>query len=79
MPSEIERVALEFDSVEFVKAEGKSNPITGQHVELFVQAKETNFNSANMKIFLENKLPKHMIPRRIKLSKINIGHRYKRI
>lgn len=79
MPSELERVALEFEGVEFVKAEGKSNPITGQHVELFVQAKETNFNSANMKIFLENKLPKHMIPRRIKLSKINIGHRYKRI
>ena len=79
MASELERVALEFEGVEFVKAEGKSNPITGQHVELFVQAKETNFNSANMKTFLENKLPKHMIPRRIKLSKINIGHRYKRI
>lgn len=79
MASELERVALEFEGVEFVKAEGKSNPITGQHVELFVQAKETNFNAVNMKIFLEKKMPKHMIPRRIKLSKINIGHRYKKI
>jgi long-chain acyl-CoA synthetase len=34
MPSEVERVALQFAGVELVKAEGKPNPITGQHVEL---------------------------------------------
>ena len=79
MPSEIERAALEFDGVEFVKAVGKFNPITGQHVELFIQAKEKNLDIVDMKLFLKEKLPKHMIPRRIKFSKIGIGHRFKRI
>ena len=37
MASEVERVALQFDGVELAKAEGKPNPITGQHVELNVR------------------------------------------
>lgn len=79
MASEVERVALEFDGVELVKAEGKFNPITGQHVELSIQAKEKYLNIVEIKTFLKNKLPKHMMPSRIKISKINIGHRYKKI
>ena len=39
MASEVERVVLQYENVEFVKAEGKPNPITGQHVEVTVQAK----------------------------------------
>ena len=38
MASEVERVALQYENVELVKAEAKPNPITGQHVELTVQS-----------------------------------------
>ena len=79
MASEVERVALEFNGVEFVKAEGKFNPITGQHVELYVQAKENSFSTIDIKSFLEAKLPNYMTPKRIRLSKINISHRFKKI
>ena len=37
MASEVERVALKYPGVSLVKAIAKSNPITGQHVELSVQ------------------------------------------
>ncbi len=80
MASEIERIALQFKGIEFAKAEGKPNPITGQHVELVLQPKkEHNVNRSNLKIFLKNNLPRHMIPMRIKISKVNIGHRLKKI
>ena len=80
MASEVERVVLQYENVEFVKAEGKPNPITGQHVEVTVQAKNgVLIEKMQLKEFMRMKLPKHMEPKRINLSTINIGHRFKRI
>lgn len=80
LASEVERIALEFEGVEFVKAVGKSNPITGQHVELTVQpSKKDGIEKDKLKAFLNENLPNHMMPRRLKISTIKIGHRYKKI
>ena len=37
MASEVERIVLQFEGIELAKVESKTNPITGQHVELIVQ------------------------------------------
>lgn len=79
LASEVERVALQFDGVEFAKAEGKSNPITGQHVELVVQPIEKiDIDQSKLKAFLNKTLPNHMIPRRLKISSIKVSHRFKK-
>lgn len=80
MASEVERVALKYKYIELAKAEAKSNPITGQHVELTVQSNEKyNLNMDDLKIFLNKHLPNHMMPKRIRVSSLDISHRYKRL
>ncbi len=80
LASEVERIALQFEGVEFAKAEGKSNPITGQHVELILQpTKKIEIDKFKLKTFLSKALPNHMIPKRIKISEIKVGHRFKKI
>ena len=80
MASEIERVTLQFEGVEFAKAEGRPNPLTGQHVELTVQStSNSNIDKYSLKNYLSKILPNHMMPRRIKLSSISIGHRFKKV
>lgn len=79
MASEVERVALEYPNVSFVKAYPKSNPITGQHIELVVQFTISNNDKALLLNFLKSKLQPHMVPRRIILEEIKIGHRFKKI
>jgi hypothetical protein len=70
--------ALE-DDIELVKAEGKPNPITGQHVELTVQSSANqDIDKAGLKLFLSKKLPNHMMPKRLKLTSVSVGHRFKR-
>lgn len=78
--SEVERVAIKFNGAELVKVEGKPNPITGQHVELTVQS-STNIpiDKSKLSFFLKKNLPNHMVPKRIKISPISVGHRFKRI
>ena len=79
MASEVERVALQFEHVELAKAEGKTNPITGQHVELTVQsAADKNVDKAELKAFLSSQLASHMVPKRLKVSSVSVGHRFKR-
>jgi len=79
MASEVERVALQYENVELVKAEAKPNPITGQHVELTVQsAKNNEVDKAGLKTFLTEQLPSHMMPKRIKVSYVSVGHRFKK-
>ena len=73
MASEVERATLQFNGVEFARAEGKNNPITGQHVELIIQIKKgSSLNLSKFKLFLKKHLPKHMVPMRIKISKIQM-------
>jgi long-chain acyl-CoA synthetase len=79
MASEVERVALEFPNVSLVKATSKSNPITGQHVELLVQP--TNGDAVNkeeLMVFLKERLQSHMVPKRIRVEDVAVGHRFKR-
>ena len=79
MASEVERVALEYKHVELAKAEAKPNPITGQHVELTVQPSFAHeVDKDGLKAFLSEKLPNHMVPKRLKVSSVRVGHRFKR-
>lgn len=79
MASEVERVALQYEHVELAKVEAKQNPITGQHVELTVQsAANQHVDKTALKRFLKEQLPDHMIPKRIKVATVAVGHRFKR-
>jgi len=79
MASEVERVALQFEGVELAKAVGKPNPITGEHVELTVQPTlDNDIDKDNLKAYLSSQLPNHMLPKRIMISSVSVGHRYKR-
>lgn len=79
MASEVERVALTFPNVSLVKATPKQNPITGQHVELVVQpAAANNVDKNKLMIFLKERLQPHMVPKRIHIDNISVGHRFKR-
>jgi long-chain acyl-CoA synthetase len=78
MASEVERVALQYENVELVKAEAKPNPITGQHVELTVQsAHSSEVDKTGFKTYLAEQLPNHMMPKRIRVASISVGHRFK--
>lgn len=80
MASEVERVALQYDYVELAKAKANPNPITGEHVELTVQpATNCEVDKASLKKFLSQQLPTHMMPKRIKVASISVGHRFKRV
>ncbi len=80
MASEVERIALQYAGVELAKAEGKPNPITGEHVELYVQpATSCVINTDELKTFLSSHLARHMVPRRLIVSSVPVGHRFKRL
>jgi acyl-CoA synthetase (AMP-forming)/AMP-acid ligase II len=79
MASEVERIALAYPNVYLAKAVSKQNPITGQHVELFVQpTSETEIDKPLLLSFLKENLQPHMVPKRIHLESIAVGHRFKK-
>lgn len=79
MASEVERVALTFPNVSLVKATPKKNPITGQHVELLVQPTgKDDVNKDKLMAFLKERLQRHMVPKRIRVESVAVGHRFKR-
>ena len=79
MASEVERVALLFQDVSLVKVYGKNNPITGQHAEIIVQPKALeNFDKVEFKKHLAEHLQSHMVPRKIMVEDVEVGHRHKR-
>lgn len=79
MASEVERVALEFPNVSLVNAYPKQNPITGQHVELKVQpTAEGLVDKDAMMYYLKSKLQSHMVPKRIRIEDVSVGHRFKK-
>lgn len=79
MASEVERVALLHQDVSLVKAYGKDNPITGQHAEIIVQPKDKEqFDKKDFKNHLSQHLQSHMVPRKIIVEKVEVGHRHKR-
>ncbi len=78
MTSEVEKIALAFPNISLAKAYGKNNPITGQHVELKVEPdNEEDFDLASFKDYLKGQLYSHMLPKRIIVEKVAIGHRFK--
>lgn len=79
MASEVERVALEFAGVKFVKVFSKQNPITGEHAEMDIQLTDEQFDLKAYKNFLNNNLQSHMVPRRIHIKNLSIGHRFKKL
>jgi non-ribosomal peptide synthetase component E (peptide arylation enzyme) len=79
MASEVERIVLQFEGIELAKVESKTNPITGQHVELIVQpTNDTILKKSKLRSYLSENLPSHMTPKRIKISEVSIGHRFKK-
>jgi long-chain acyl-CoA synthetase len=79
MASEVERVALEYPKIALVKAYSRRNPITGQHVELIVQpTAEGLVDKEALLTYLKANLQPHMVPRRVRIEDVGIGHRFKR-
>jgi long-chain acyl-CoA synthetase len=79
MASEVERVALQFPNISLVKVSAKPNPITGQHVELLVQPTDNSIIDKDKLLeFFKNNLQPHMVPKRIRVENVVIGHRFKK-
>jgi long-chain acyl-CoA synthetase len=78
MAADVEAVALTLPGVKMVKAEGKPNPITGQHVMLTAELDEAVITLEQLKSHLQQVLPNYMQPQRYKSAKVSIGHRFKR-
>jgi long-chain acyl-CoA synthetase len=77
---EVERVALSFQGILFAKGLKVANPFTGEHVELLVEPKsQDSFDLEDFKKFLSRNLVNHMIPRRVRVGGVKIGHRFKQI
>lgn len=80
MASDVERVALMFPDVLHVKVVPKSNPITGQHVELLVQPVLGKVLDRDALVsFMKKTLQPHMVPKRVRIQDIAIGHRFKKV
>ena len=80
LPSEVERICLDFNGVKYAKAFGKKNPFTGQHVELDIEIlEEISFDLELFSMFLKSSLPKHMYPMKINIGNVKISHRMKRL
>lgn len=79
VPSEVERVALQFEGVRHAKAVGRPDPILGQHVELLlsVVGDYKQFQLRILRNFLAERLPSHMVPLRIIPNGVEISHRGK--
>ena len=79
MASDVERKALDYPNVSLVKVTSKQNPITGQHVELLVEpTNRALFDKDIMIDYLKSNLPPHMVPKRVRIGKIGVGHRFKK-
>ena len=82
MPSEVESECLKNPLIKQVKAFGKNNPITGQHVELIVELNtQDNLEVLKEQILndLKAKLPKYMIPLKVKFESLKLSHRFKKV
>lgn len=80
MASEVERVALAFAGVAQVDVRARANPITGQHVEIVVQPTPGDgFDPRGFTAYLKASLPAHMVPRRVQVGMVTVGHRFKKL
>jgi acyl-CoA synthetase (AMP-forming)/AMP-acid ligase II len=79
LPCEVEAAALGMPGVALVKAYGRRNPITGEHVELAAQpVAGADLSADALERYLRVRLPPHMIPQRIRIGEVAVGHRFKK-
>ena len=79
MASEVEKEVLKFSGIKFATIVAKKNPITGQHIELIIEENiKDNIIIEDIREFLHKRLPKHMMPSKIKIKKIKYSHRFKK-
>ena len=79
LTSQVESVAMTYPGIFDLSISVKPNPVTGQHIEMVVELdKSIEFNFADFKEFLRNKLPRHMLPSRISIGEVKVNHRFKR-
>lgn len=82
MPFQVELECLKIDNIKFAKAVGVNNPITGQHLELYIEINDKeNDDQIKSKVYLHLKknLPNYMLPVRIHVKALNISHRFKKL
>ena len=83
LPSEVELECLSLKEVKFAKAYGVNNPITGQYLELSLELNEQNEKEIDFKNYvhshLKKRLPRHMVPSRIKIGSQVLSHRFKKL
>ena len=80
MAADVERIALDYPDVSMVKASARQNPITGQHVELLVEpVSQRVIDKDSLLAFMRRKLPAHMVPKRIRVDSVQVGHRFKKM
>ena len=80
MLSEVENVALKFPGVANVKSIAKSNPITGQHVEILIEMiNQTSNDQKKIQLHFKKNLPNHMRPQKIIFGQIKVNHRFKKV
>ena len=79
LTSEVETIAFNYPGISDLNILVKSNPITGQHIEMTVRViNDVIFDQDSYKDYLNSKLPRHMLPRRILFGEIPINHRFKK-
>jgi acyl-CoA synthetase (AMP-forming)/AMP-acid ligase II len=79
LTSEVESIAVNYPGISDLNIFVKTNPITGQHIEMTVHVLEgVVFDKEGFKEFLSSKLPRHMVPQKILLGEIAINHRFKK-
>ena len=80
LPGEVESCALQHPDVLWARATGRSNPITGQHIEVRCQPRDgVELDHRDLRIFFQKRLPDYMRPHRIVIGEVVIGHRHKRL
>ena len=83
MPSEVERECLKIENVKFAKAIGVNNPITGQYLQLDIEPENENVDqdslSREIREILGARLPRYMLPAKIKFSTQTLSHRFKKL
>ena len=80
MASEVEKVAINYDNIEFVKVYSVPNPISGNHVEIKVQIKHNSeLDLVNYKKYMKKNLPPYMVPQKYLIGNVEVGNRFKRL
>ena len=80
---QVERECLKIKNVKFAKAIGVDNPITGQYLQLDIEPENEHIDrdslSRAIREMLGARLPRYMLPSKIKFSTQTLSHRFKKL